>query len=65
MEEMKMQDIVTIAAGEARAEALLDCVRHMIGQYSPDVKLIREILSVAEPEKPEYLKKYHKESANE
>ena len=43
----------------------MEVIRHLIGQYSPDVKLIREILSVAEPEKPEYLKKYHKESANE
>ena len=65
MEEMKMQDIVTIAAGEARAEAYLDVVKAMLREYSPDTKLMRQILGVAEPEKPEYLKKYHKESANE
>lgn len=57
MNELRMQDIITIAAGEARAEAYLDVVKAMLREYYPDIKLMRQILGVAEPETPEYLKK--------
>lgn len=57
MYELKMQDLVTIAAGEARSETMLRVVRAVIGQYSPDVKLLREILDVKEPPVPSYMKK--------
>lgn len=57
MNELRMQDIVTIAAGEARAETLLDVVKAMLREYYPDTKLMRQILGVAEPETPDYLKK--------
>ena len=56
MNEMRMQDLLTIAAGEARAEAYLDVVKAMLREYYPDTKLMRQILGVAEPETPEYLK---------
>ena len=62
MNEMRMQDLLTIAAGEARAETLLDVVKAMLRAYSPDTKLMRQILGVAEPEVPDYIKKYQSEA---
>ena len=57
MFDINMQDLLTIAAGEARAEAYLDMVKAMLKEYYPDVKLMRQILGVAEPEAPDYIKK--------
>ena len=61
MNELRMQDIITIAAREARAEAYLDVVKAMLREYCPDTKLMRQILGVAEPEAPDYIKKYQSE----
>ena len=57
MFDINMQDLLTIAAGEARAEAYLDVVKAMLREYYPDVKMIRQILGVAEPATPYILKK--------
>lgn len=57
MFDLNMQDLLTIAAGEARAEAYLDVVKAMLREYYPDIKLMRQILGVAEPATPDYLKK--------
>ena len=62
MFDINMQDLLTIAAGEARAEAYLDVVKAMLREYSPDTKLMRKILGVAEPEAPDYIKKYQSEA---
>lgn len=57
MFDLNMQDLLTIAAGEARAEAYLDMIKAMLKEYYPDIKLMRQILGVAEPEAPDYTKK--------
>ena len=56
MFDLNMQDILTIAAGEARAEAYLEVIKAMLREYYPDIKLMRQILCVAAPESP-YMKK--------
>ena len=56
MFDINMQDLLTIAAGEARAEAYLDVVKAMLREYYPDIKLMRQILGVAEPDVPDFLK---------
>lgn len=50
MEEMKMQDIVTIAAGEARAEALLEAIAVVLSEAWPRVSVLRKLLGVPVPE---------------
>jgi hypothetical protein len=57
MFDSRLQDLLTIAAGEARAEAYLDVVKTMLREYYPDVKMMRQILGVAEPATPDFLKK--------